>query len=98
METSISENFSSASTGYNGKKLGGISKMSDLNPETNCFIPLYKGSTAVIKCITDLCQTQELITTEDPLITNIHVNTNDQINQVTKNLNNDLQESSSYMI
>ena len=98
METSISGNFSSASTGYNGKKLGGISKMSDLNPEANCFIPLYKGSTAVIKCSTDLCQTRELITTENPLPTNIHVNTNDQINQVTNNLNNDLQESSSYMI
>ena len=98
METSISENFSSASTGYNSEKLGAISKMSDLNPEANCFIPLYKGSTAVFNCITNLCHTHDLITTENPSLTNIHVNNDDQINQVTKNLNNNLQESSPYTI
>ena len=44
-ESHIPENLSSSSTCYNGETLCEINTTSCLNPEANCFIPLYNGST-----------------------------------------------------
>ena len=45
--------------------------------------------------ITDLCHTPALLSTVNPLHTNIRVNSNRHINLVTKTLNNNLHDSSS---